>query len=57
MWERVKEFFAKETVLCVAAMCAVITMFVVPPDGEYLHYIDFRLMKDIQLERYLNYLP
>jgi len=44
MLERIKDFFAKETVLCVAAMCAILTMFVVPPDGEYLQYIDFRVL-------------
>ena len=44
MIKKVKEFVAKETVLCVAAMCAVLTMFLVPPDAEYLHYIDFRVL-------------
>lgn len=44
MLERIKNFFAKETVLCVAAGCAVLTMFIIPPDREYLHYIDFRVL-------------
>ena len=44
MLNKLKEFFAKETVLCVAAVCAVLTMFLVPPDLEYLHYIDFRVL-------------
>ena len=44
MTQKIKEFIAKETVLCVAALCAVITMFLVPPDMEYLHYIDFRVL-------------
>ena len=44
MMKRIKEFIAKETVLCVAAGCAILTMFVVPPDKEYLHYIDFRVL-------------
>lgn len=44
MMKRIKEFIAKETVLCVAAGCAILTMFVVPPDEEYLHYIDFRVL-------------
>ena len=44
MIKKIKEFVAKETVLCVAAMCAVLTMFLVPPDAEYLHYIDFRVL-------------
>ena len=44
MLKKIKEFFAKETVLCVAAICAIGTMFLVPPDIEYLHYIDFRVL-------------
>jgi len=44
MKEKIREFIKKETVLCIAALCAVATMFLVPPDGEYLHYIDFRVL-------------
>ena len=44
MRQKIKEFIKKETVLCIAALCAVATMFLVPPDGEYLHYIDFRVL-------------
>ena len=44
MLRQIKNFIAKETVLCVAAMCAMLTMFFVPPDREYLHYIDFRVL-------------
>ena len=44
MREKIREFIKKETVLCIAALCAVATMFLVPPDGEYLHYIDFRVL-------------
>lgn len=44
MIKKIKEFLAKETVLCVAAGCAIATMFVIPPDMEYLHYIDFRVL-------------
>ena len=44
MINKIKEFFAKETVLCVAACCAIATAFLVPPDLEYLHYIDFRVL-------------
>ena len=37
--------FAKgEAVLCVAAVCALITMILVPPDGEYIGYIDLRVL-------------
>ena len=41
---RVKEFIKKEAVLSIAALCAVLTIFLVPPDKEYLHYIDFRVL-------------
>ena len=44
MREKIKAFIKKETVLCIAALCAIATMFLVPPDGEYLHYIDFRVL-------------
>ena len=44
MIKKIKEFIEKETVFCVAAGCAIVTMFLVPPDQEYLHYIDFRVL-------------
>ena len=44
MLKQIKNFIAKETVLCVAAVCALLTMCIVPPDREYLHYIDFRVL-------------
>ena len=44
MMKKIKAFIQKETVLCIAALCAVATMFLVPPDREYLHYIDFRVL-------------
>lgn len=44
MLERIRDFIRKETVLCIAAMCAIATMFWVPPDTEYFHYIDFRVL-------------
>lgn len=44
MGKRAWEFFKSETVLCVAALCAVITMFLVPPDSAYLGYIDVRVL-------------
>lgn len=44
MLSTLKNFIKKETVLCVAAACAIATMFIVPPDREYLHYIDFRVL-------------
>ena len=44
MIKQIKNYFARETVFCVAAACAVLTMFIIPPDKEYLHYIDFRVL-------------
>lgn len=44
MIKKIKAFWSKETVFCVAACCAILTMFIVPPDREYLHYIDFRVL-------------
>ena len=44
MLTRIKAFVEKETVLCLAALCAVATMFAVPPDRAYLEYIDFRVL-------------
>ena len=44
MLPRIKAFFKKETVLCIAAICAVITMFFVPPDAGYWAYIDLRVL-------------
>ena len=42
--EKIKEFLKKETVLCIAALCALATMLLVPPDAQYLHYIDWRVL-------------
>ena len=44
MISRIKEFIKKEAVLFIAALCATATMVIVPPDREYLHYIDFRVL-------------
>ena len=44
MLQEIKSFFEKETVLCIAALCAIATMFLVPPDLQYLEYIDFRVL-------------
>lgn len=44
MLKAIKNYVAKETVFCVAAGCAIVTLFVIPPDKEYLHYIDFRVL-------------
>ncbi len=44
MLSSIKGFVKKEAVFCIAAVCAVATMFIVPPDKEYLSYIDFRVL-------------
>jgi len=44
MIKRIRNFIAKETVFCAAAACAALTMLIVPPDKEYFHYIDFRVL-------------
>ncbi len=37
-------FLAKNTVMVVALLAAVITAFVIPPDGQYLGYFDFKTL-------------
>ena len=44
MLAKIKTFVKKEAVLCISALCAVITMFLVPPSAEYIEYIDFRVL-------------
>ncbi len=44
MKKRITEFLKRETVLCAALILAVISMFMIPPDKEYLGYIDFRTL-------------
>ena len=39
---KIKSFFKKEPVLCIAALAALLSCFFVAPDKEYLGYIDFR---------------
>lgn len=43
--ERAKHFFKKEPVFVIAAICAVVSMALVPPSKEYLGYIDFRVLE------------
>ena len=40
---RLLAFFKREAVLTVAALCALATMVLVPPDAAYLGYIDLRV--------------
>lgn len=42
--KRLFRFFKKETVLCIAALLAVISMFFVPPSGDYIEYMDLRVL-------------
>lgn len=42
--QRVKEFIKNEAVLAVAVLLAVVSMFFVMPDQEYIEYIDFRTL-------------
>jgi len=41
---KIKAFFKTESVFCIAALCAVLTMFFVLPDREYAAYIDLRVL-------------
>lgn len=38
------EFFKAETVLAIALLLAVVSMFIVLPDAQYVEYIDFRTL-------------
>lgn len=42
--EKIKCFFKKEPVLCIAFIAALISCFFVKPDKEYLGYFDFRTL-------------
>ena len=44
MVKKIKGLIKKEPVFFISALCALITVFFVPPDKEYLHYIDFRVL-------------
>ena len=44
MIAKLKAFFRHESVLCISALCAAVTMFLVPPDGAYLEYIDLKTL-------------
>lgn len=41
---KLKEFFKSETVLCIATVLAIISVFVVPVDAGYLEYIDVKTL-------------
>lgn len=40
----VVRFLKKNTVFCIAAAAAIVTCFLVPPDGEYLGYFDWKTL-------------
>lgn len=40
-----KRFFKKEPVFVIAFLCAVLSMFLVPPSADYIGYIDFRVLE------------
>ena len=42
--QKLIRFFQSETVLCIAAVLAVISAFFVKPGPDYLGYIDFRTL-------------
>lgn len=42
--KKVIDFLKQETVLSVALLLAILSMFIVPPDAEYGGYIDFRTL-------------
>ena len=42
--EKLWAFVRREAVLSVSAVCAVVTAFLVPPDGKYLGYVDLRVL-------------
>ena len=44
MLQAVKRFIKRETVLVVAWVLAVVSMFFVPPDGGYAGYVDMRTL-------------
>ena len=44
MRQRIKKFIQKEKVLCIAALCALISMVFVPPCAAYAGYIDWRVL-------------
>ena len=44
IFDGVFSFIKKNVVLCVALLAAIVTMFLVPPDKEYLGYFDVKTL-------------
>ena len=42
--ESIKNFVRKNIVMCIAMLVAITTMFIVPPDKEYIDYFDARTL-------------
>ena len=40
----IRKFIAQHSVLCIAAALAIVTSIIVPPDGEYVGYFDFKTL-------------
>ena len=41
---KIKGFVKKNAVMLIAAICALVTSFIVPPDRQYLGYFDFKTL-------------
>ncbi len=41
---KILRFFKKNIVVCIAALAAIVTMFLVPPDKQYLNYFDLKTL-------------
>ena len=44
MWHRLCRFAKREAVFCVSLLAAVVSMFFVPPSGEYFSYINWNVL-------------
>lgn len=44
LWKKLMEIGKKETVLCVAAVLALGSVLVIPPDSAYVDYIDYKVL-------------
>lgn len=42
--QKIKDFIKKEAVLFISLLCAVATLFFVPPDNQYIGYIDLHVL-------------
>ena len=42
--KRIAAFIKREMILCIAGLLAVISLFFVPPDRQYLQYVDYQVL-------------